>query len=359
MQAAGWPLALSTGRCVNGPAAAACSYGPGSRILIWAGCPACSPGRIRARACRRGVGAVRPEPFPVRRARLRSACPNAMAPFSVHVRRGGRPADVLGSAAGPCEQADGPGTLHGLVAAVHAELAVQVPHVGLDRFGGAVPGLAFAQPERHADQARRQHDRAWPTRGRARGRARRHSNRRARRPRSLPAAKPPPPTADGPWVPGRRGQARARAASPAGCAPGAVTLRGPHRNHRGPPPARREKDSDSSPRGSALRSSDAVPPPRSRPHAARSGCLPCRLTRMHNLIPSWLADRTGCMPRGRDEHRNRAPLCSGSQQLYADIVAPGAPRRNLPLASASRATAWPGRRVIRTAAVGAPRVRSA
>jgi len=34
------------------------------------------------------------------------------------------------------EQADGPGALHGLAAVVRAELAVQVPQVGLDRVRG-------------------------------------------------------------------------------------------------------------------------------------------------------------------------------------------------------------------------------
>src|SRR5580693_10650883 len=56
-----------------------------------------------------------------RRARFRSACPYAMG---------------LGAAGGRGEQAGGPGALHGLAAAVRAELAVQVSQVGLDRVRG-------------------------------------------------------------------------------------------------------------------------------------------------------------------------------------------------------------------------------
>src|SRR5580693_9083757 len=44
-----------------------------------------------------------------------------------------RPSGVPAPAGGDREQADSLGALHGLLAAVRAELAVQVPQVGLDR----------------------------------------------------------------------------------------------------------------------------------------------------------------------------------------------------------------------------------
>ena len=49
-----------------------------------------------------------------------------------------RHAMVLGPAGGRCERASGPDVLHGLPAAVGAELLVQVPQVGLDSVGREV-----------------------------------------------------------------------------------------------------------------------------------------------------------------------------------------------------------------------------
>jgi hypothetical protein len=246
---------------------------------------------------------------------------------------------------------------HGLPAAVRAEVAVQVPQVGLDCVRGEVE-LGGDLRRTHVGRQVAQHaglalgERlAWPGRFARRWRGARSSRR----------AGPLPPRL-GPLRRGGAGPGVRAARAPCGSGlekardwawPPEVALPGEcggiriaervvrdhfqQRSRRCP--QQMGPGYDSFPRGPALRPSDVVPPPRSP--ALRRGVqqpladrLPCRLTHMHNLIPSWLADRTGGLPRGKDEHRSPALCVLALGQLCADIVAPVAPRRNLLLASA-------------------------